>query len=229
MLITLLVLVALFFLARALMLRYGSESELSNAVAAAVVCAFLAGFFANFIVFADRKPLVAPAPAPAPAAAVPAAAAPPVPATPPGTAVLPASRVLSSAQLAALTPARPAEAYSSVDNLGGTGPGGNQFAPDATIYINGWAGDPVKKSTAAGLLVIVDGKLRIDGTPGYGGNRMDVATAFKTMAMFHTNVSVSVPTHGLAKGPHYLELAVISRDGHHYQIVTAPPKAFSIN
>ena len=49
MLITLLVLVALFFLARALMLRYGSESELSNAVAAAVVVIAVAGFLLGCI------------------------------------------------------------------------------------------------------------------------------------------------------------------------------------
>ena len=228
MLITLFVLVALFFLTRALMLRYGSEGVLSNAVGAAIVCAFLAGFFANFIVFADRKPLVATAPAPAAVAPAPAPATP-VPPTLPGTAVSPVNRVLSAAQLDALTPARPAEPYSSVDGLGGSGPATNQFAPGATIYINAWAGDPVKKSTAAGLLVILDGKRRIDGTPGYGGDRMDVATVFKTMGMLRTNVNVTISTQGLTKGAHYLELGAISGDGRHYQIITAPPKAFFIN
>jgi hypothetical protein len=223
MLITLLAIGAVFFIVRGLMLRYGSKAVLSNTVATAIVCAFLAGFFTNFLVFTDRRPLITSAPAvTAPVAVAPAAV------TLPGKAVSPAKGILSQAQLDRLLPAGPAKSYGVIESMGGSGPNPDQFPAGTTIFIHGWAGDPATKAAAAGLLLIVDGKRRFDVTAGYGGDRIDVATAFKTMAMLHTNVAAAMPTTGLSKGQHRLELAAIHRDGKHYQIILAP-KSFTLN
>ena len=222
MLITLLALIALFFIARSLMMRYGGNVALSNAVAATIVIAFLAGFAGHAILFPGPQTAAAPvgvAPAPVATSASP----------PPGTAVAPMNRVLSQAQVARLLPTGKAMSYSVIEGPDGTGPSGDQFPAGATIVVHGWAGDPTTKSTAAGLLLIVDGRRRLDATKGYGGDRIDVARAFTTMTMLHTGFAMMLPTAGLAKGTHHLELAAIRRDGRHYQIITFPPKAFTLN
>jgi hypothetical protein len=229
MLITLLILVALFFVVRALMLRYGSNAVLSNAVGAAVVIAFLAGFFANFIVFADRQPTTAAAPAVAPAAAPAAPSGPDAIAAPTGTAVNPSIKALSPDQVNGLVSGGTDVAYGVIDSLGGSGPSGSVFPAGAPLHVNGWAGDPATKSTAAGLVVIIDGTHRFDASAGYGGKRMDVATAFHTMAMLNTNVFADVSTRGLAKGEHRIALATVGRDRRHYRIVTVPARSFTLN
>jgi hypothetical protein len=220
MLITLLILVAIFFIARGLLLRYGGKAAASNAIAGAIVLAFLAGFFTNAVFFTDHQGPVAAAPP----AAVPAPAPPAT--TLPGKAVSPSDQSMSQAAVDRLASGGPPTAYAVVESLGGAGPDGNQFPVGSPILVHGWAGDPTTKSTAAGLLFIVDGKRRLNATGGYGVDRLDVATAFGTLAMLHSNVATELPTKGLAKGTHSLELAAIDRDGRHYRIVLVPPKSF---
>jgi hypothetical protein len=191
---------------------------LRNAIGGAIAVAFVAGLV--HAALALRRPATAVAGAPAPAAASP---------TPlPGAVVSPSHRILSPAQLKRLTPAGPAEIYGVIESFSGNGPGNDQFPAGSTIFVRGWAGDPATKSTAAGLLFIVDRNRRFDATAGYGGDRMDVATVFKTMAMFHTNVAGALPTTGLAKGRHSVQLATIARDGRHYRITSAA-RTFTLN
>jgi hypothetical protein len=219
MLITLLALLALAFLARSLMLRYGSKVGFANAAAGAIVVAFLTGFICHALYFSAPQTAVVPMVAPPTPLASP---------TLPGSAVAPVDRHLSEAQMNALRPAGNAIPYSVVESFGGSGPNGDQITAGATVFVHGWAGDPATKATAAGLLFIVDGTRRFDATSGYGGDRLDVATAFKTMAMLHTNVGARLPTAGLSKGLHHLELAAIRRDGRHYRIITVPAKPFTL-
>jgi hypothetical protein len=227
MLITVLALIAIFFIARSLMLRYTGRIKLANVVSGAILIAFLAGFILHAIAFPNHENTVTASPPasspPAPPSTQPSAAAIP------GKAISPANRSLDRAQLDGLHRAGGAVPYSYIESLGGTGPSGDEFPNGAKIAIHGWAGDPATKSTASGLLMIVDGRRRIDIVSGYGGDRIDVARAFNTMGMLHSNFVAILPTAGLAKGVHHFELAVITRDGRHYRIVTSPPKAFTID
>jgi hypothetical protein len=214
-LITLLGLIALFVVARNLVLRYSAKPILSTAAAGTIICAFLAGFAVRPLVF--PQPILTSTPMSAPAA--PGSG---------GTAVSPANRTLSGTQLSRLTPAGPPVAYSVIESIGGDGPNADQFPAGATITVSGWAGDPATRSTAAGLLFLVDGgKRRFDATMGYGGDRTDVAQAFQSPAMLRTGFNASFPTSGLATGKHALELGVIRKDGRHYQVVSQP-KVFTI-
>jgi hypothetical protein len=77
----------------------------------------------------------------------------------------------------------------------------------------GWAADPRRLSTAAGLMAIVDSKERVNATAGYGGDRPDVAKAFGRRAMLETAFSASLPTSSLSVGRHVLTLGIISADG----------------
>jgi hypothetical protein len=220
MLITLLAMLALVWITRALMLRYGSKRGFANVIAAVVAVAFAAGFACNGLYW-PRYAVSAPAPAAAPAAPTVAVSAPMKEATP-----KPVER--TAAQLQALRPLGKPISYSVIESLGGTGPNSDQFAAGSAVAVHGWAGDPNTKSAAAGLLIIVDGRRPVDASAGYGGERPDVSAAFHSAAMLRSNVSLQVPTAGLARGLHHLELAAILRDGIHYRVVTAPPKAFTV-
>jgi hypothetical protein len=221
MLITLLAILLLVWVTRALMLRYGSKRGFANVIAAVVAVAFVAGFACDGLYW-PRYPVAAPAPAPPSTAPTVAASAPMKEAIP-----KPAER--TAAQIRALRPLGKPISYSVIESLGGTGPNGDQFAAGSTVDVHGWAGDPATKAAAAGLLMLVDGRRPVDATQGYGGERPDVATAFHSTAMLDSNVSVQLPTVGLTRGIHHLELAAILHDGAHYRVVTVPPKAFTVN
>jgi hypothetical protein len=207
--------------ARDFVRRYGAGRGTLTKVVAAVALAFVAGCLI-FVAFADRSPTFAGAPTPA----GPAAATNQAPLG--GAMVSPSHRVLSQAQLTRLTPAGAAQSYGFIESLVGAGQDADRFPAGTTIFVHGWAGDPATKSTAAGVILIVDGSPWSDATAGYGGNRLDVARAFKTMAMFHTNVVAALPTTGLAKGLHSVKFAAISRGGRHYQIISRP-RPFTLN
>ena len=214
--------IALFFISRTLVLRYSPNSRMAYATATAFVVVFLAGFFSKGILFPE-------APA-APIAAVVAPTPAPVSSDPPGKVVLPSDHALSPGQVHALTAVGTPVGFSNIEVLGGGGANGGPISLGATMTVSGWAGDPDKKTAAAGLLIIVDGgKRRYDAGKDYGHARLDVARAFRTMGMLHTGYSISLPTTGLTKGTHTLELGAISANGLHYRLVWSPPKPFTIN
>jgi hypothetical protein len=80
------------------------------------------------------------------------------------------------------------------------------------IQLAGWAADPVTMSQGAGLIAVIDGKQPIDVTPAYGGNRPDVASAYRKPAMRFTGFSVLVPTAKLSGGSHSVRLGIVAGD-----------------
>ena len=218
MLILLIGLIVVFFAARFLVLRYSANPTLSYSVAAAMVVLVLVGVWSKGALFPDQPGAVTTAAAPAT----------PQPTAPPGEPVVPAAPVLSQAQLKALQPVGAPARYANIEGLGGGGPNGDQLPAGPPMVVHGWAGDPVAKSAAAGLLVIIDGKRRINAGKDYGADRMDVAWFYRTMKMLRTGFSVSVPTTGLAKGAHVIQLGALQADRRHYQLITAPPQPFTI-
>jgi hypothetical protein len=224
MLITLLALVATFFVVRFLMHRYPGYQAISTIVASVVVAAFVAGFAEHALLFGSAVP-AGPAPAPA------ATATPSTGATPmlPGAAVRPTKHELDRSSVTALAQTGKAISYSVVENFAGAGISGDQVAAGSTILIHGWAGDPITKSAGHGLLLILDGTRHIDESKSYGELRMDVATAFNFRGMLYSGFDISLRTAGLAKGPHYLQVAVIRPDDRHFVIVLTPPRLFNIN
>ncbi len=218
MLILLIGLIVIFFAARFLVFRYTANPTLSYSVAGAIVVAVVVGVLAKGLLLSG----------PTEVSTVAATPGPPPPTAPPGEPVVPADKALGAAQVKALQPSGKPVSYSYIEGLGGSGPKADQVASGAVMVVHGWAGDPEKKSAAAGLLVIIDGKRRFYAAKAYGSDRMDVAWSYRTMKMLRTGFFVNVPSTGLAKGAHTIALAAVSADGKHYQLVTAPPTTFTI-
>jgi len=82
----------------------------------------------------------------------------------------------------------------------------------APVKLIGWAADRHTMSSAAGVLVFVDGKRRGDATVDYGGIRVDVGDAFGKPAMRATAFSVIVSTANLSVGEHLARLGVVNVD-----------------
>ena len=161
MLILLIGLLALFFVSRVLVLRYGAGSTAAYAAATAFVVVFLAGLLSKGILFPEEPAI--------PMGAVVAPAPTPIPTEPPGKAVLPSTRALSPAQVNGLTPVGTPLSFSNIESLGGGGANGDRIPFGTPMIVSGWAGDPGKKSAAAGLLIILDGgKRRYDAGRDYG-------------------------------------------------------------
>jgi hypothetical protein len=86
-------------------------------------------------------------------------------------------------------------------------------AAGAPILLNGFAFDPVAKTPAKGVDVVVDGKTY--GTK-YGAARTDVATFFKAPALVNVGFTVTLPASSLAAGAHAVVVRVVSSDGRGY-------------
>jgi hypothetical protein len=222
-LITLLALVAIFFVVRFLMHRYPGYHAIATVVASVVVAAFVAGFAEHALLFRSAAPA-----SQAPAAMV-APSNPALHNAVPGAAVVPTKHELDRSRVNALAQTGEPVSYSVVENVSGAGIDGDQVAAGSTMLIHGWAGDPGTKSAGHGLLVILDDTRRLDESKAYGKLRTDVATAFNFRGMLYSGFDISLPTAGLAKGPHYLQLAVIRPDDRHFVIVLTPPRRFTIN
>jgi hypothetical protein len=220
MLITLLALMATFFVVRFLMHRYPGYHAIATIVASVVVVAFVAGFAEHALLFRSAVPAAPAAPATPSAVATPML---------PGAAVRPKKHELDRSSVNALVQSGKAISYSVVENVSGAGISGDQVAAGSTILIHGWAGDPTTKSAGHGLLLILDGTRHIDESKSYGVMRTDVATAFNFRGMLYSGFDISLPTAGLAKGPHYLQVAIIRPDDRHFVIVLTPSRLFTIN
>jgi hypothetical protein len=195
-----------FFLVRFFVSLVVPRAMLYNAGGAVAAVLFLLVFWSKTGLFGGQPPVaVAPAPA-APIAAPIAAPAKPV-------AYAPLVR-LSSA------PGKPPQA--AIDALThAVGPAGNVFAAGSTVYVNGWAGGADKKPLS-GIVIVVDHHLAYDATAQYGVLRPDVAKAFNAPAMTAIGFNgVPLPTAGLVRGPHLLEIAGLTPDKKHYWLSPA--------
>ena len=81
------------------------------------------------------------------------------------------------------------------------------------VVLDGFGFDPVAKTPAKGVDVIVDGKAY--GTT-YGAARADVAAFFKTPALVAVGFRTTLPAGALAPGAHTAVVRVISADGTGY-------------
>ncbi len=236
MLIAILAPVVIFFVVRFLASLYVTRPLIYNIAGAGAALFFLLGLGASPVFFGSpAPPPVAAVPAPPVAVPVPPAAAPPA-AAPPANAPAPAAPPAAVAAKAppvkvfhvrttGLTAAGGPPALAAIDNLTtdpklGVNPPGNVFHAGSTIYVRGWAAS-AEKTPLRGLVFVIDHRLRYDGTAGYGGVRPDVAAAFQAPAMAATGYTgIALPTHGLAAGPHLLQVGGVSDDPAHYHLAT---------
>jgi hypothetical protein len=200
MLITIIGVVVIFFVARFLASLANSRPAIYNAIGAGAVLIFLLGTWMWATISAR----------PAPVAAVPVA--PPVLAV--GIAHAPISRTPSATGSPVLA---------SIDGMtmalnDPSGPAGNVFPQGSTIFVNGWAASSAKTRLKR-LILVIDHRIAYDGTANYGGSRPDVAAAYKAPAMSSTGYrAVALPTDGLAKGMHVLQIGGVSDGSQHYHV-----------
>jgi hypothetical protein len=225
MLLTLLALVALFYVAKYLVQRYRRAPALPNWVGGVLVVVFFAGFGMHQVLFGAPPAAISP-----PVAATtnaPATAAPVLPTA----STTPPHHALSAAAFARLVPRSTRTATGVIDSLtvAGVEPSGDRFRAGSTIVVRGWAGDPGSKTPDSGLILVVDGTRRVDATRGYGGERPDVAQGLHAPVMLRSNLEAPLETAGMPKGSHWLELAPISADGRHYEVIESTRKPFTLN
>ena len=94
---------------------------------------------------------------------------------------------------------------------------------DQPIVLDGFGFDPVAKTPAKGVDVVVDGKAY--GTT-YGGPRQDVATYNKVPGLVPVGYRTTLPAGALAVGSHTVVVRVIAADGKAY--FEGPPIAFQV-
>jgi hypothetical protein len=83
-----------------------------------------------------------------------------------------------------------------------------------TITISGWAVDKQANGAALAVFVTLDGKLDIPAL--YGGDREDVANAFKNPNFRYSGFVASFASSILSKGTHTLSLKIVAADGIHF-------------
>jgi hypothetical protein len=195
----LLFVLALFFASRYLLRRYTERPRLANVVAASLVVSYLLGA-ASYELIAGRH---ADAPATSATSPLPDLAVPTTPA---------ARRNAGALQRLQALPAPPA--LGSIDIF--------STSSDGSVTVTGWAADPVTKSRGAGLMFIIDDRVRVDATPWYGTDRSDVANAYGSGAMERTGfLRAPLPRAGLAAGSHRLALGVLAPDGLRFYLLPA--------
>ena len=200
MIATLVILVAVFFAARALGLRFGIEPRVAAGAGVALCLAFVAGSIAHPIVIGSIG--MPAAPGQAVVAGAPAAA----PALPP----------LGSGVLARLAPRSDFSGLGAVDII--------DVAADHTkALVTGWVADPETRGPARGAILLVDGHIRYDATSMYGQSRPDVATALASEpAQFTGFAGAEISLQGLAKGKHFVQCASVTKDSLGYYVVPRP-------
>ncbi|MFL5297402.1 MAG: hypothetical protein ACJ798_13555 [Phenylobacterium sp.] len=81
------------------------------------------------------------------------------------------------------------------------------------VVLDGFGFDPVAKTPAKGVDVVIDGKAY--GT-AYGAARPDVAQYFKAPALVAVGFRTTLPAGALAPGPHRALIRVVATDGRGY-------------
>jgi hypothetical protein len=89
--------------------------------------------------------------------------------------------------------------------------------------LDGFGFDPVGRTPAKGIDVVVDGKAY---GSAYGGARQDVVRYFKAPWLLDTGFKATLPAASLPPGPHTARVRVISTDGKAY--FDGPPVAFQV-
>ncbi len=223
MLISIIAVVAIFFLARFVASLGIERPAYYNMAGAGAVLFFALGMWADHALFANSPP----APAPPVAAIAPVPAAPPAPVnvtSPLGSAPMtPSPNAISRAAIARLSPAKGAPFLGAIDAItttrsGAGSPSGSTFPAGSTIFVFGWAATSAKKPVD-GLVISIDGRPHFEGTASYGGQRVDVAKAFGAPQMAATGFSaVGISTAGLAKGEHAMQVGGLSSDHRHFSL-----------
>jgi hypothetical protein len=204
-LLSLLLTVAIFFSVRFLVSLRVKDLALNNAVGAGAVLFFLGGVWAGAALFGN------------PAVPVPAAVAPAAPPAVPPVVPRPSITAISYARSSSLKAASGPSIHAVVDGLTTSlsvpyVQPGTPLGPGPAIFVRGWAvssqNTPVKR-----LVFIFDRRLAYDGTSNYGQPRPDIAAAFKNSALSATGFTdVALPTKGLTKGTHLLQVGGVGGD-----------------
>ena len=210
MLVHLIEAVILFFVVRFFAALYIRRPIAHNAIATGALGLFVIALWAHGVWYRSHVP-----------GAATQAAAPAGDATRPTMIVLPHSEVIR------LSAEGGPPALGAVDAVT-MHPDQNDAPPESTvrsgsvIFIRGWTA-AADKTPFQGFIVVIDNRVIVDGTAHYGGERPDVAKAYNAADMTYTGFSaVAVPTTGLRKGPHHLQIAGLSTDRKHYVLVPAP-------
>ncbi len=98
-----------------------------------------------------------------------------------------------------------------------------EYRVGCNIYANGWVADMNIKAPAAGIAFVIDSKRVVNATPAYGQARPDVVSALGPQSTLLCGfLQAEIPTAGLAKGTHTIQLAGLSKDGKLYYPVGDP-------
>lgn len=91
------------------------------------------------------------------------------------------------------------------------------FPAGCNMYANGWVVDLNLKAPAAGIAFVIDSKTVVNATSAYGQARPDIVAAFGPPEMLHSGfLDAEIPTAGLRKGAHTIQLVALSKDGKRY-------------
>lgn len=103
------------------------------------------------------------------------------------------------------------------------GPPALEFPAGCNIYANGWAANMATKTPASGIVLVVDSRDVVNASSVYRKPRTDVAKAYGADSMLRTGFADAViPTTGLAKGRHTIQLGGLSNNGRWYYLIGAP-------
>jgi hypothetical protein len=188
-----------FVIVRFFASRYVVPAATINSIGTVLVVVICAGALIRGAFFGERAP--APTVAPQwPAAQSGAGVAPPAIAAAAASAASPA---------AGHAPVAPGNALGAIDTLTASGDGPaaapGTFTAGSTLYATGWAASHAKKPYTR-LIFLIDRRVAVE-VKASPVSRPDVAKAFATPAMSATGFqSVAIPTAGLAKGTHSLQV-----------------------
>jgi hypothetical protein len=201
--------IAAFFLIRYALIRYGRKMTESTAIAAGVAVIGALIFYLAGGLFGGGQ-----ATGPVPALVAPDS-------TLAGEPVHPANITIGSLGALKLVQGKGGLGY--IDVINRINPDSQalelRFPLGSILLLDGWAGEP-SGAPGAALIVIVDSKTRHDLTKWYGIARPDVAKHFGSRTMeFSGFARAAMPTAGLSKGAHRLELGVVLADGQQYYLV----------
>jgi hypothetical protein len=191
--------------------RFFHEKYRSDVAAVAVVLAFAIGALWSFSNRIGTLPMTVPVATGAPAAAT----------------VCHSDKKINLTRkiMRGVNPAKSGDYGGSVDVLQ-SDPSGTQnateFQAGCIIYASGWAANVAAKAPVSGVVLVVDSKDIIDATSVYREERPDVAKGYGAATMLRVGYrNAAVPTTGLAKGQHALQVGALSKDGRWYYPVGA--------
>jgi len=98
-----------------------------------------------------------------------------------------------------------------------------EFKSGCNIYANGWAVDMNTKSPPAGIGFLIDSKKVVNVTQAFGVARPDVVSAFNWPGTLRCGfLDAEIPTVGLRKGTHTVQLVALSKNGKQYYLAGDP-------